>query len=270
MLSVFEKVSQRWGLELNVQKTKILSTQSDLHEDEQVAFVDMFSEDDSDACLYTPDKPVMLSRGGQDMEVESVDRFVYLGSTVSSDDDLNREISYRISRAGHAFSKLRGPLWCRHDIHLRIKTAVYKAIVIPTLLYASETWPITQQQIHRLETFQMQCLRTMLGVSRLQRLRNVAIRKRCNVFSIEHVILQGRLRWFGHMVRMDSDRIPCKVLFGQPKGARRPVGRPRQRWLGMIQDDLRRIGHRRDWHIICKDRAKWRAVVLGAIGAVTE
>ena len=146
----------------------------------------------------------MIMRDNVAQDLEELCDFVYLGSTVTHDNDLSKEVSYRISRAAHVFSRLRAQLWCRRDIQLKVKMTVYKAIVLPTLLYASETWPISQHHVDKLEVFQMSCLRSMLGVSRMQRLRNVDIRSRCRVGSVQLILRQNRLRWFGHVVRIVS------------------------------------------------------------------
>ena len=71
----------------------------------------------------------------------------YLGSTVTHDASLDNEISNRIQVAYSSFTRPRDRLWHRHDVILSTKIAVYQAIILPTLLYSSETYIIYQRHI---------------------------------------------------------------------------------------------------------------------------
>ena len=59
--------------------------------------------------------------------------------------------------------------------------------------------------------------------------------------NIVRVIKSRRLRWAGHVVRMEEGRFSFKILTGKPTG-KRPLGRPRRRWEGNIRMDLEEIG----------------------------
>jgi hypothetical protein len=54
-------------------------------------------------------------------------------------------------------------------------------------------------------------------------------------------MIKSRMRWAGHAARMGEKRNACRVLVGKPEG-RRPLGRPRRRWVDDIKMDLREIG----------------------------
>ena len=68
-----------------------------------------------------------------------VDKFTYLGSTVSGLVHIDDEVNAGIAKASAAFGRLRGSVWDRSGIRLDTKLKVYKAVVLPTLLYACET-----------------------------------------------------------------------------------------------------------------------------------
>jgi transcription termination factor 2 len=77
--------------------------------------------------------------------------------------------------------------------------------------------------------------------------------------SIIRVIRSRRMRWAGHAARMGEKRIPYRILVGKPEG-KRPLGRPRRRWVENIKIDLREVGwDGRDWIDLAQDRDRWRA-----------
>jgi hypothetical protein len=69
------------------------------------------------------------------------------------------------------------------------------------------------------------------------------------------------MRWAGNIARIGEKRNACRILVGKPEG-RRPLGRPRLRWVDNIKIDLREIGwHGVDWIYMVQDRDQWRALV---------
>ena len=79
--------------------------------------------------------------------------------------------------------------------------------------------------------------------------------------NIVWVIKSRRLRWAGHVARMEEERGVHKVLVGKPEG-KRPVGTPRRRWEDNIKMDLQEVGRGcGDWMELAKDRDRWRALV---------
>jgi len=79
--------------------------------------------------------------------------------------------------------------------------------------------------------------------------------------NIVQVIKSRRMEWAGHVARMGEKRGVYRVLVGKPEG-RRPLGRPRRRWVDNIRMDLQevRCGYM-DWIGLAQDRDKWRTLV---------
>jgi hypothetical protein len=75
---------------------------------------------------------------------------------------------------------------------------------------------------------------------------------------IIRIMKARRMRWAGHVARMGAKTIVYMLLVGKPVG-RRPLGRPRRRWLGMDLVEVR-WGHV-DWIGLAQDRDRWRALV---------
>ena len=98
--------------------------------------------------------------------VETVSSFCYLGSVVDCHGSMNAELTARVARAAAVFGVLRRSVFCDSLLSLQTKRMVYQAVMLGVLLYAVETWPIKQRDVHSLEVFHYRCLRTILGVSR--------------------------------------------------------------------------------------------------------
>ena len=113
LLTAFAEASKRFGLMINIKKTEVLI--QDIHNKKL-------------------NSRVVLLNG---KPLAELDKFSYMGSTISNNGTIDAEISRRIQSAASAFGKLRSRLWDQRGIHLKTKTKVYRAIiVIPTLLYS--------------------------------------------------------------------------------------------------------------------------------------
>jgi hypothetical protein len=79
--------------------------------------------------------------------------------------------------------------------------------------------------------------------------------------SIIRVIKSRRMRWAEHAARMGERRNAYRILVGKPEG-KRPLGRPRRRWVDNIKMNLREVGwDGMDWTDLAQDRDRWRAYV---------
>jgi hypothetical protein len=78
---------------------------------------------------------------------------------------------------------------------------------------------------------------------------------------IIRMIKSRRMRWAGHVPRMGEKRNAYRILVGMPEG-KRPLGRPRRRWVDNIKMNLRVTGgDGRDWIDLAQDRDQWRALL---------
>ena len=94
-----------------------------------------------------------------------------------------------------------------------------------------------------------------------RRLHNEELNDLYSSPNIVRVIKSRRMRWAGHVARMVEERGVYRVLVGKPEG-RRPLGRPRRRWVDNIRMDLQEVGCvYMDWIGLAQDRDMWRTVV---------
>ena len=97
-----------------------------------------------------------------------------------------------------------------------------------------------------------------------RRLHNEELNDLYSSPNIVRVIKSRRMRWAGHVARMDEERGAYRVLMGKPEG-KRPLGRPRRRWVHNIRMDLQEVGCGYvDWIGLAQDRDRWRTLV-GAV-----
>jgi hypothetical protein len=79
------------------------------------------------------------------------------------------------------------------------------------------------------------------------------------------IIKSRRMMWAGHVARMGGKRNVYRLLVGKPEG-KRPLGRPRRRWIDNIKMDLSEIGLSVvDWIGLAQNRYRWRAIVNSVI-----
>jgi hypothetical protein len=114
--------------------------------------------------------------------------------------------------------------------------------------------------------FENRVLRRIFGsrrdeVTDWRKLRNEELHNLYSLPDITRMIKSRRMRWSGHVARMGATRNVYRILVGKPE-ARRPLGRPKRRWVDNIKMDLREIGwDGRDWIELAQDRDQWRALV---------
>ena len=243
-ISNFNANGGRVGLSINETKTKVMKMSRELRWED---FIDL---------------------GGFIFEV--VDVFKYLGSHIASDNNMDDEISARISGASKCSWALNDLLKSKL-LSRTSKLQLYTSTIRPVATYACETWALTQAQERRLLVFENTILRRILGPVRDEitgewRIRhNLELRELTRLPLITGFVSSQRLRWTGHVARMAPDSVIRLAMEGTPEG-RRPAGRPRTRWEDCVKKDLRQLGVDNPalWKETAQDRREWRRLVTAA------
>ena len=194
---------------------------------------------------------------------ECVEEFCYLGDMISAGGGACASAVARVRNGWRKFRDLL-PLLEARGLSLLVKGRIYDACVRSAMVYASETWAIKEEDIQRLKRAEMRMVRWMCGVSPNDKggrsgFTNEELRNKMGLDCISEVIGRGRLRWYGHVERMDGDNWVSKVRTVYVEGGI-GWGRPKKTLDEVVQADLRAKGLRReDAH----DRAVWRAVNRG-------
>ena len=115
-----------------------------------------------------------------------------------------------------------------------LKIKIYKTIILPVVIYGCETWSLTIREEYRLRIFENRILRRIFGPKRDEngewtRLHNEKLHSLYRSPIIVRVIKSRRLRWAGHVARMEEGTSSFKILTEKNTG-KRPLGRPTRRW----------------------------------------
>nr|VZI20648.1 unnamed protein product [Spirometra erinaceieuropaei] len=192
-MDLFSAACENFGLVINTQKTVVMH-QPPPH------------------SATAPNAPPQISVNGTQLQV--VENFPYLGSTLSRNTKIDDEVANRISKASQAFGRLQSTVWNRHGLQLSTKLKMYKAVILPTLLYGAETWTVYAKQARCLNHFHLSCLRRILRLKWQNRIPDTDVLERTGILSIYAILRQIQLRWSGHLVRMDEERLPKRVFYG--------------------------------------------------------
>ena len=197
-----------------------------------------------------------------DHSLEVVNNFTYLGSCISSNLSLDSELNVRIGKAATTMTRLAKRVWDNSLLTINTKVKVYQACVLSTLLYGSETWTLYSRQERRLHVFHMRCLRRLLGITWQDHIANLVVLSRAGLPSMYAMLTQRRLRWLGHVCRMEDGRIPKDILYGELATGTRPTGRPILRYKDICKRDLKscNINHQ-NLESTTTDRAIWRSTI---------
>ena len=118
---------------------------------------------------------------------------------------------------------------------------------------------LTWRKMKKMEAAHEKWQRKILRISWNQMITNIEVRARSGQMKLDITRRQRRLRWLGHVDRMDAERIPRQAMERRPNG-KRGRGRPKMTWYSTVENDLGSIGL--SWDIAAqytKDRQVWRS-----------
>ena len=108
-------------------------------------------------------------------------------------------------------------------------------------MYGLETVAVTKKQVEEMEVAEMKMLRFAMGVTRKDKIRNEHIRRTVKVERLGMKMREGRLRWYGHVMRRDQEYVGRKMMEMELPGKRRR-GRPKRRFLDLVKEDMGEVG----------------------------
>ncbi|KAJ4427165.1 hypothetical protein ANN_24781 [Periplaneta americana] len=153
----------------------------------------------------------------------------------------------------------------------KVEVRTYETVILPVVLYCCETCTLTLREEQRLRVFENKVLRKIFGAKRdevtgeRRKLHNAELRALYSSPNLIRNIKSRRLRWAGHVARMDESRNAYRVLVGSPEG-KIPFGRSRRTWKDNIKMDLREVRYDyRVWINLGQDTDRWRAFVRASM-----
>ena len=253
-IQCFEQTTQKFGLTMSVKKTCIMT----LKQLEQDLLTNKVTKNKE---IHNAQSKITI----RNEMIENVNDFRYLGCYFSRDQTLDKELETRLAKASTAFNMLRHVIWYRKNVSIQAKLRIFRACVLPVLLYGSEVWSTTTTQEQRLNTFYFKCLRTIIGVNLGDRMPNELLLQLTGQPHLRDILIRNRLRWFGHVNRMeDEDKkssMVKKVMFSYFPQSTKPKNMgTRKRWEDKIMEDLEKFNIR-NWRRETMDKNKWRETI---------
>ena len=122
------------------------------------------------------------------------------------------------------------------------------------MVYGLETVAVTKKQVEEMEVAETKMLRFAMGVTKKDKIRNEYIRSTVKVEWLGMKMREGRLRWYGHVVRKDQEYVGRKMMEMELLEKRKRE-RPKRRFLNVAKEDMGEIGAK---ETNVEDRKVWR------------
>ena len=125
------------------------------------------------------------------------------------------------------------------------------------MVYGLETVAVTKKQVEKMEVAEMKMLKFAIGVTRKDKIRNEYIRSTVKVERLGMKMREGRLRWYGHVMRREQQYVGRKIMEMELPGKRKR-GRPKRRFLDMVKEDIEEVGAK---ETDIEDRKMWKMMI---------
>ena len=192
---------------------------------------------------------------------QEVYQFKYLGSVIAANGGVEADVHHKVYEGCKVLDVLERVMKNR-GLEMNVKKVLHRKVVVPTVMYVSESWVMKVTERQKLNVFKMKCLESMTGAFRLDRVRDEVVRARTVVRKkLTTRVDMNALRWFGHVERMDNDQLLKKEM-NVKVDVRSARGRPRFGWMNGVKRALNdRRMDMREASEHDRNRNEWRTTV---------
>lgn len=244
MVETFMKIAEKVGLKTSIEKSEYLS---------------VTKNNDTDPLIVNT------------QTFKKVDNFKYLGTLINNKNEKDVEINARISGANRAFYSLQS-VFKKRSLSKGFKIRLYRTNILPVLLYGCEGLTVRSVDENKFLVFERKVLRRIFGpvidsrTGQWRSLKNRELEEKYRAPNIMQVFKARRMKYAGHVARMDENRTPLIMLTEDVEG-KRSRGRPKLRWSDNIKADVEEMGLEAErWMEIAQDRRGWRESVEKTFG----
>lgn len=261
----FDRVCEKRKLKVNVGKCKVMVFERRMHETIDFKEKYRIKKEHKKSCKIKLKNEVL----------EEVESFKYLGAVLCKYGKMESEIKERKMQGRKVIGELDSILKGRM-VSQEVKKSLRNSVLLPTLSYGSETWTASDEDLFKLRAVEMSFFRMAAGMNRLDGPSN---REVYESFGMEEQALgidcgvvewikRSTLRWYGHVQRMDEDRMPRKIYGSQVSGTA-SSGRPPMVWEKKVEKYIEEKLPRSGRGIVarakeaCLDKVAWRRFCHG-------
>jgi hypothetical protein len=201
-----------------------------------------------------------------DITLETVPFYKYLGSYINPESNLDKELNVRIGRAWGQYNTLT-KVW-NSGASIRTKMRIYQTSIRSTMTYACETWALSAKQEKKLDATDRKIIRRILKVRWFKKQTNEELYRITQLQPLSSFLTKMRLKWLGHVLRFEDTNVVKQLLYWEPEGSNRPVGRPIFRFCDTIRKDALYCGKSATMSSLenlAQDRKQWRQFVAAAM-----
>ena len=200
----------------------------------------------------------------EEKDIKQVKNFVYLGGNISENGRVDVEVRRRIQAGANAWRNVEGVVVDR-KISRKLKGKVLDSCVVPASTYGLEKLALSELHQHKLQVCENNWIRKIAGVRRVERRRMKDLREEVGSKAcIVGKIVKSRMKWAGHMVRMNDDKLPKRAETNRQEGSRKR-GRPQLRWEDCVKRDLRKAKEEEKWREKANNRDRWKLITNVAV-----
>jgi len=238
ILHLIQVIASQYNLKLNLGKCELLRTRPTNYAPNDVYF---HSPPPANGSPPTPPTKVKVKTHAK-----------YLGVLITPRGDMDRDLTARINRGRSGYKKLH-KFWSHTDIPTGWKLQVFKMCFIPMITYGMESAALTDKQLHRLDSFQANCIRKILHIKATYYTEvlnpshptttNLEVMSKVQMPTISQTIHSQQLKFLGHILRSNQSELTTQVCFtkawvyrGGLKGDGIRNGIPKTHWLHKASD----------------------------------